>query len=497
MSIKGFPNQKKLTGALPPYTEAQCNNTSEFVTVQPTYSDRNGLDSVQLGVFRLHVSPKTATPNATYPTRIFTSAAHGGKVGDVVRFLETATNPAFESGIQSVPDANTIILNSETPLPILGTDTFYILRYVTPRYDDTGATVATLTQGPITFVLDGVDTEVSQDTAVPANSIPLPVVILNPDGTEATPATAANQTTMITSLQLLDDVVGTDGAASPTKGNAIGGTDGTNFQIMKVDTSGRPDVTVNSSALPTGAATEAKQDDTITAVNQVDNSVNIVDTSVNTLLKPGDTLAKVAEVTSVNSIANALPTGTNSIGQVTANAGTNLNTSALNLEATQAAMSAKLPATLGQKAMTDSMAVVLASDQSSIPTAATLGTETTKVIGNVGLVPSAVSTNAASSIASTANEASKVIKASAGRLYSFAGYNAKTSAQFIQIFNSTTVPADSTAPVFVFTVPASSNWSYDFPLGRYFSTGISVSNSSTQATKTIGSADCWFNAEYL
>jgi len=32
----------------------------------------------------------------------------------------------------------------------------------------------------------------------------------------------------------------------------------------------------------------------------------------------------------------ALPTGTNSIGQVTANAGTNLNTSSLNLEATQA-----------------------------------------------------------------------------------------------------------------------------------------------------------------
>lgn len=68
-------------------------------------------------------------------------------------------------------------------------------------------------------------------------------------------------------------------------------------------------------------------------------------------------------------------------GTVTANAGTNLNTSALNLETTQTAMSAKLPATLGQKAMTASMAVVLASDQASVPVAATLAAETTKVIG--------------------------------------------------------------------------------------------------------------------
>lgn len=52
---------------------------------------------------------------------------------------------------------------------------------------------------------------------------------------------------------------------------------------------------------------------------------------------------------------------------VTAAAGANLNTSLLSLESTQTAMSAKLPATLGQKAMAASMAVVLASDQSAVP----------------------------------------------------------------------------------------------------------------------------------
>ncbi len=68
----------------------------------------------------------------------------------------------------------------------------------------------------------------------------------------------------------------------------------------------------------------------------------------------------------------ALPVGTNSIGQVTANAGTNLNTSALNLEVTQSAMSAKLPAALGQGTMAQSMSVAIASNQSAVPVSGTV-----------------------------------------------------------------------------------------------------------------------------
>jgi hypothetical protein len=77
-------------------------------------------------------------------------------------------------------------------------------------------------------------------------------------------------------------------------------------------------ISASSLPLPAGAATSALQ--------------TTIDSSINTLLKPSSTLSSV---TTVGSISNALPTGTNSIGQVTANAGTNLNTSALNLEATQ------------------------------------------------------------------------------------------------------------------------------------------------------------------
>jgi hypothetical protein len=42
-----------------------------------------------------------------------------------------------------------------------------------------------------------------------------------------------------------------------------------------------------------------------------------------------------------------------------------------------------LPDTLGQKTMANSTGVVLASDQASVPVAATLTAETTKVIGSV------------------------------------------------------------------------------------------------------------------
>jgi hypothetical protein len=112
--------------------------------------------------------------------------------------------------------------------------------------------------------------------------------------------------------------------------------------------------------------------------------------------------------------------------------------------------------------------------------------------------PDATSTYAGTNATSSANETNRVVKGSAGVLFSITGYNAKTSAQFIQLHNASSLPADTAVPVITFTVPASSNFSLDFggKFGRYFSTGIVVCNSSTQQTKTIGSADCWFDVQY-
>ncbi len=88
---------------------------------------------------------------------------------------------------------------------------------------------------------------------------------------------------------------------------------------------------------------------------------------------------------------------------------------------------------------------------------------------------------------------SMIAAAQPARAFLLVGYNAKASAQFIQLHNASSVPADSAVPEYTFTVPASSNFSLDLSqYGDFFSVGIVVCNSSTQATKTIGSADCSF-----
>lgn len=97
----------------------------------------------------------------------------------------------------------------------------------------------------------------------------------------------------------------------------------------------------------------------------------------------------------------------------------------------------------------------------------------------------------------TALAASLVVKASEGTLLTVNGYNSKGSAQFIQVHNAAALPSDTAVPIIVFTAAASSNFSYTLDnAGQTFSTGIVVCNSSTAATKTIGSADCWFNVRY-
>lgn len=214
------------------------------------------------------------------------------------------------------------------------------------------------------------------------------------------------------------------------------------------------DVTVNNS---TGANAVNIQDggNSIT----VDGSITVTQatgTNLHVVVDSG-TITTVGTVTSVTAIANALPagnnnigdvdvvtlpsipTGVNSIGQVTANAGTNLNTSLLALESTQSAQSiligavtetapasdtassglngrlqriaqrltsliALLPTSLGQKTMANSFAVTMASDQSSIPF-----TQTKVSLTAASPATTSVGVASASAVASNANRKGLII----------------------------------------------------------------------------------------
>jgi hypothetical protein len=86
-----------------------------------------------------------------------------------------------------------------------------------------------------------------------------------------------------------------------------------------------------------------------------------------------------------------------------------------------------------------------------------------------------------------------------GRLvvYGWTVYNTKASAQFLNVFDANALPADAAVPLFSFALAANQGVGFGFqPNGRQFQTGLVLCNSSTDATKTIGSADCFFDVQF-
>jgi len=82
-------------------------------------------------------------------------------------------------------------------------------------------------------------------------------------------------------------------------------------------------------------------------------------------------------------------------------------------------------------------------------------------------------------------------------VYGFTVYNTKASAQFVNVFDASALPADTAVPLFSLPVAANNVVALAFtPRGRQFQTGLVLCNSSTDATKTIGSVDCFFDAQF-
>lgn len=98
---------------------------------------------------------------------------------------------------------------------------------------------------------------------------------------------------------------------------------------------------------------------------------------------------------------------------------------------------------------------------------------------------------------SRAYEASHVVKTGGGQLYGFSGYNSGP-AQWIQVLDAQTLLADGAIPGPILEVATLSAFAMDWgDVGRNFYVGIVILCSTTGPTKTLGSANCWFDVQYV
>lgn len=92
---------------------------------------------------------------------------------------------------------------------------------------------------------------------------------------------------------------------------------------------------------------------------------------------------------------------------------------------------------------------------------------------------------------------SMVVKTGPGILYGITVTNTLGSTQFFQVFDASSVPADGAIPILSKSLPASDAVGFNWFPGRTFLVGIVVCNSTTIASKTIGSANCLFDANFV
>ena len=81
--------------------------------------------------------------------------------------------------------------------------------------------------------------------------------------------------------------------------------------------------------------------------------------------------------------------------------------------------------------------------------------------------------------------------------YGMVGFNSGGD-QFIQVHDTASSPTNGDIPKVMFAALAGQNFSLDFGKnGRNFVNGITITNSTTGPTLTLGAADCWFDAQFI
>ncbi len=179
-------------------------------------------------------------------------------------------------------------------------------------------------------------------------------------------------------VDITGNSIGIATSANQSTANSSLSTIASNSTSLAATVSGNElQVDVITSALPSGAATESTLSTALGELQTMDASLSSIQSNVATsaLQSAGNSsLATIAGAVSgsevqVDVITSALPSGAateSTLSNAEAHLGT-IDTSTATASTTLTGISAKLPAALGQDVMNDSLSVVIASNQSSIP----------------------------------------------------------------------------------------------------------------------------------
>jgi len=177
MSIKG----RSTFGRLEDHDTNHDTRPFKYATLSEVGSDKVALDVFNKGAFRVGAIPRTAAVGST--DSILTLVGHDMKRGDLIRFI-TTVNPIqeYEISVKEVLSVDDVELDGTLSHDITAGDTFEILRPVTERMTADGASIASVTSGPVSFKLNGATVEVSEDSLLPGNDVPLPVKLMGVTG---------------------------------------------------------------------------------------------------------------------------------------------------------------------------------------------------------------------------------------------------------------------------------------------------------------------------
>lgn len=383
--------QERFIKPLAEYTEQQSSNKLEYITGQNPNGQKRAMDTIVYGLAPISNGNLVAAGSTK---RIIKKVAHNARRNDVVQFT-SGPSQGVSIQILSCPDADTMILAATSEFAINIGDAFDIKRYVNPQYDEDGALTVTSTPGPTQFVLNGSDVEVEEDSADPTNNKPLPSKLFIQKDGESLPV---NKTTGVPSetVAIPVEIVSASGSEiNITAGdiNIQTTSEGPTFDSMRLGSGVGlyAEITPNSELSVHDQDVLDELDSQTTLLATITTEIGEINTKTPMLV--GGSVPVVGPLTDVQLRATAVPvsgplTDTQlraTAVPVIANAGTNLNTSALSLEATQLlvkaktdnldvllstratnadllAMSAKLPTTLGAKTGANSLSIVPATD---------------------------------------------------------------------------------------------------------------------------------------